>query len=215
LESPEALAQGCAVLDMGAQTTTLAIYQNNQYLLNKVIAKGGFHISQLLEQQGISFSTAEKLKKKCGIASPEFMDRNFTVRVPGSAEIGGEWKTTCGELASLIRQVLDEIIDPLMEELNKYPDIRCLYVTGGGSMLQQIIPYLQSKTSIEVLHGSHAGLLDRSTPDEFCAPNYSSLVGALIMGSDYRDMHPGHIIQKPKIVQLEEKLLNIFTDQQQ
>ena len=35
--------------------------------------------------------------------------------------------------------------------------------------------YLQTKTSIPVLYGSHAPWLSLDTPDEICAPNYASL----------------------------------------
>ncbi len=213
-EDQSVLTDGCAVLDMGAQTTTLSIFQTNQYTANVVSSKGGNNITQLIEQQGISYALAEKLKQKYGVAAPDLVEKNLTMRLPGLPEIGGEWKTTSVELATLIQQVLDEIINPLMATLNEHSDhLRCLYVTGGASMLQGIIPYLQAKTSVQVLYGSHAGLLDRATPDEFCAPQYASLVGALIMGSDYRDNHPGQLIELSKMKKLEEKILTIFTEQ--
>ena len=65
----DVLREGCAVLDMGAQTTTLSIFKGNEYLFNKVVQQGGFHITRLLEQQGISLSTAERLKCEFGHAS--------------------------------------------------------------------------------------------------------------------------------------------------
>jgi len=213
-EDPNVLTDGCAVLDMGAQTTTLSVFKGNQYLKTKVIQKGGYHITQLIQQQGISFENAEKLKLQYGFASPELVQQNYSMQIPGSAEINGVWQTNSLELAALIRQALDEMIDPLMNILNEYSErIRCLYITGGASMLQGIVEYLSDKTSIEVLYGSHAGLLDRLTPDEFCAPEYASLVGALILGSDYRDAHPGKLLNPPKMKKLESTIINLFTEQ--
>ena len=44
----QVLTDGCAVLDFGAQTTTLTVYKGGQYLLNKVVPKGGYHITRML-----------------------------------------------------------------------------------------------------------------------------------------------------------------------
>ncbi|MCQ2311134.1 MAG: pilus assembly protein PilM [Paludibacteraceae bacterium] len=213
-EDQSVLTDGCAVLDMGAQTTTLSVYKGNQYLKTKVYPKGGYHITQLIAQQGISFENAEKIKKEHGFAAPALVEKNYTMQIPGSPEINGVWKTSSVELATLIKQALDEMIDPLMDILNEYSGrIRCLYITGGASLLQGIIEYLESKTSVPVLYGSHAGLLDRLTPDEYCSPEYASLVGGLILGSDYRDLHPGKLLEPPTIVAF-TKIVDLFTDQQ-
>lgn len=59
----QVLMDGCAVIDFGAQTTSLTVYKAGQYLINKVVPKGGYHISRMLEQQGMGFATAEVLKK--------------------------------------------------------------------------------------------------------------------------------------------------------
>lgn len=217
-EDPSVLTDGCAVLDMGAQTTTLSIYKGTAYLLIKVIQKGGYHITRLIEQQGISFENAEKVKCQHGFAAPNLIDKNYHIQIPGSSEINGVWKTSSEELATLIKQGLDEMVNPLMNILNEYSErIRCLYITGGASMLQGMPEYLSEKTSIEIMYGSHAGLLDRRTPDEFCSPAYASLVGALIMGSDYRDTHPGQLLEQPKINQigqnLGQTLVELFSNQ--
>jgi len=214
-EDPSVLNDGCAVLDMGAQTTTLSVFKGTQYLKTKVVQKGGYHITQLIQQQGISFENAEKIKQEQGFAAPELVDKNYTIQIPGSAEINGMWKTSSVELATLIKQALDEMVDPLMNILNEYSErIRCLYITGGASMLQGMVEYLSEKTSIEVLYGSHAGLLDRLTPDEYCSPEYASLVGALILASDYRDDHPGKVLELPKMTKLKEQIEILFTYQQ-
>ena len=73
----QVLTDGCAVLDFGAQTTTLTVYKGGQYLLNKVVPKGGYHITRMLEQQGLSFNTAEVLKKKFGCAAPQFVEKTL------------------------------------------------------------------------------------------------------------------------------------------
>lgn len=213
-EDDSVLTDGCAVLDMGAQTTTLSIYKGTEYLRIKVVQKGGYHITRLIEQQGISFDNAEKVKREYGFAAPNLIDKNYNIQIPGSPEINGVWKTTSEELATLIKQGLDEMINPLMNILNEYSErIRCMYITGGASMMQGMPEYLSEKTSVEIMYGSHAGLLDRRTPDEFCSPAYASLVGALILGSDYRDAHPGQMLEQPKLNKLGQTIVELFTEQ--
>lgn len=216
-EDPEVLTDGCAILDMGAQTTTLSIYKGNQYLKNKVIPKGGYHITRLLEQQGISFDVAEQLKVQYGVASPDLVQKNLNMKMPGSEEIGGVWQTSAKEVAALIQQGLDEMLNPLMESLNEYEgQIGRLYLTGGASMLQGIEEYISSKTGIEVIYGSHAGLLDIGKDEaleEYCKPQYASLVGALILGSDYRDANPGKLLPQPKIQNFSTRIVELFTEQ--
>jgi hypothetical protein len=101
-----------------------------------------------------------------------------------------------------------------MEGLKPFAErIRVLYITGGGSLLQGIDSYVQSKTSVQVLYGSHAPLLEPGTPDEYYSPQYASLVGALILGSDYREAHPGQKIPPAKIKDsFGDMLIDLFTD---
>lgn len=214
-EDPSVLNDGCAVLDMGAETTTLSIYKGTQYITMKVLAEGGNKLTQALMDHNLSPEKAERMKVQFGTAAPEYVEKNFTMQVPLAN--GDTWKTTSMEVAEILKPVLDTMLDPLMNMLNEYSTrIRCLYITGGASMLAGMADYLSDKTSIKVLYGSHAGLLDRKTPDEYCSPAYASLVGALILGSDYRDAHPGKLIAPPKIRrvdQLEQKVFEFFTEQ--
>ena len=81
-------------------------------------------------------------------------------------------------------------------------------------MLQGIVEFIQAKTSIKVMYGSHATWLTTDTPDEMCMPMYSSLIGTLLLGGDYRAKHPN--VENPNegfLDIIKEKTLNIFTDQ--
>lgn len=211
-EDPDVLSDGCAVLDFGAQTTTLTVYKGTEYLYTKVIAQGSDHITRTITHQGISRRNAEKLKTTYGFASPDLVEKDLRMRVPSVN--GDSLLLTSKELAFLIRQKLDEIINPLMEGLKPFAErIRVLYITGGGSLLQGIDNYVQSKTSVQVLYGSHAPLLEPGTPDEYYSPQYASLVGALILGSDYREAHPGQKIPPAKIKDsFGDMLIDLFTD---
>jgi len=210
------LMGGCAVLDMGAQTTSLTVYKGGQYLLNKVVPKGGYHITRMLEQQGMAFGTAEVLKRKFGYASPVFIQKNVRLRVPASPEVGGEMVIASTELAEAIELKLQEILAPLLDELHKVESrITTLYITGGGSMMQGMADYIQSLTSVRVQYGAHNLLLHRDTEEKYLSPQYTSLVGTILLGQDYRDSHKNQLVQKPGFFEkMKETTLDMFIDQQ-
>lgn len=210
------LMNGCAVLDFGAQTTSLTVYKGGQYLLNKVVPKGGYHITRMLEQQGMSFNTAEVLKCNYGYAAPEYVQKNVRLRVPAAPEIGGDLVIAANELSEAIEIKLQEILAPLIEELKKVEDrISTLYITGGGSMLQGMAEYIQSLTPVRVQYGAHNLLLHRDTDEKYLSPQYTSLVGTILLGQDYRDSHKNQLVQKPGFFdRFKETTLDMFIDQQ-
>ena len=210
-DNPDALYDGCAVLDMGAETTTLTVFKGTEYLLTKVIAQGSDHVTRLITHQGISRPNAEKLKTQYGFASPELVEKDLRMRIASTG--GDSIRLTSKDLATLIRQKLDEIVDPLMVALKQFEErISVVYITGGGSLMEGMEAYIQSKTGVKVLYGSHAQLLASDTPEEYYSPEYASLVGGLILGSDYRNAHPGQKIPPAKIgKKIGDLVLDIFT----
>ena len=210
------LLNGCAVLDFGAQTTSLTVYKGGQYLINKVVPKGGYHITRMLEQQGLSFATAEVLKRKYGCASPDCITKNVRLRVPASPEMGGDIVISSQELAEAIELKLQEILAPLLEELRKVESrITTLYITGGGSMMSGMEEYIQSLTPVRVQYGAHNLLLHRDTEDKYLSPQYTSLVGTILLGQDFRDSHKNQLVQKPGFFEkMKETTLDMFIDQQ-
>lgn len=213
-DGSEILSRGCGVLDMGAQTTTLTIYKGGQYLYNKVIPQGSNHITKLVAQQGISYAMAEKLKTEYGFSSPDEVNKNYRMRL--HAPDGEELIVTSNELSELIQTKLEEILGPVIQVVNQYADrIQRLYITGGGSMLQGIDQYLSKRLQVKVMYGSTETLLTRDTDDEFCSPKYASLVGALLLGADWRETHRDNPVRKPTIWdRIAQTTYDLFSEQQ-
>lgn len=215
ITTDEDMANGCAILDMGAQTTTLTVYKGNQYLYNKVVPLGGYDITRDIEQIGISLAYAEQLKCKYGYASADMVSTNHRFRLPAPNMPQGEVAVMATEIADIISARLEQMLTPLLDVLNAEASrFRVLYVTGGAAMLQGLVEYIQAKTSIPVMYGSHASWLTTDTPDDMCMPTYSSLVGTLLLGADYRNKHPEVTTSGEGILDIiKEKTLTIFTDQ--
>jgi cell division protein FtsA len=191
LAAPEDLEQGCAILDMGAQTTTLSVFKDGKFVYNKVVSQGGYDITRDIQQLGMSFSYAEQLKCRYGSTFVTEGSENKCFRIPDPSAPDGTLILRYGDVVNTIVDRLQQTLSQLMIDLQMYANsIGVLYITGGASMLSGIESYIQSMTSVPVMYGSHALWLTEDTPDEFCAPNYSSLVGTLILGALYRDTHP-------------------------
>ncbi|MCR4665057.1 MAG: hypothetical protein K5660_06800 [Paludibacteraceae bacterium] len=215
----EMLNEGCAVVDFGAQTTTLTIYKGNQFLLNLVVPQGGWHISRFIEQQGVPFNYAEHIKCKYGKASPGYVERDSAMLLPSNNPGQTTQRVSFSSLAEFIEMKLTEILQPVIDALVPYKDrLGGVYLTGGASLMSGLVDWLQERTSLPVQYGSHAFLLDRQTDDEFCNPRYSSLIGALIHGSDWRDSHTSLVVPDRKsfasrvLTATQQKILYVFTD---
>ena len=208
------LMDGCAVLDMGAQTTSLTVYKGGQYLLNKVVPKGGYHITRMLEQQGMSFQTAEVLKKRFGVASPALVEKNIRLRIPGLPGSEEDLVITTEQLAEAIEMKLRELLAPLMDELKKVEDrIRILYITGGASMMTGMAEYIQQQTRVRVQYGAHNLLLHRDTDEKYLSPAYTSLIGTILLGQDYRDTHKNQLVRQPGLFdRIKEGTLDMFIE---
>ena len=215
LASDDDMERGCAVLDLGAQTTTLTVFKGTQYLHNQVVALGSHDITEAIASLGLQMHYAEHLKCTYGMASPDQVVSNRRYVLKG---VDGEAVAiTTRELAQIIREQIDQILKPLMETLNKDAGrLKVLYITGGGSMLQGIDSYIQRLTSVPVSYGSHACWLTADTPDECCMPKYASLVGTLLLGAAYREKHPqvkSYEKNKRIIETLKDTTLKLFSDQ--
>jgi cell division protein FtsA len=185
LATDDDLRQGCAVIDFGAQTTTLTVFKGTQYLHNKVVAMGGYDITRDIELLGIPFARAERVKCEYGWASPNL------VPVGEGDDPDGKVLRTKREVAKIIESRLNTTLEPLFEILEKEAErLKVVYLTGAGSMLQGLEQYIQAHTSVPVMYGSHAEWLTSDTPDEMCMPSYSSLIGTLLLGASYRKTHP-------------------------
>ena len=97
----------------------------------------------------------------------------------------------------IILALLACIALPALAQQNKKVEdrISTLYITGGGSMMTGMADYIQSLTSIHVQYGAHNLLLHRDTDEKYLSPQYTSLVGTILLGQDYRDSHKNQLVR--------------------
>lgn len=206
------LQNGCALLDLGAQTTTLSIYKGSEYLYHKVVPRGSNQLTRVIEQMGVDMKTAELIKCRYGVAGAAQVEKNYKIRVKSETDPSGVITLTSEEIAYELALKLEDILNPLLEHLNRHAErIQTLYLTGGGSMLQGITSYLKQKTNIPILYASHSTLLQEGTEDFYHQPQFTALVGTLFLGADYRKTHQGEVIKQPGIIdRIKDVTLTIF-----
>lgn len=182
------LDEGCAVLDFGAETTTLFIYKGSSYLFYQVFEQGGADITEHLSAHfDIPLKDAEWMKCKHGVACPDYMEGNKTFTI--NYADGSQRRITSTDIAEQIEVVLKTTLAPISKCLMSHEDkITRLYITGGGSMLRGLDQYLQAGTSLQVLYGSHEAVLVPDSDDEYYHPTYSALIGTLMLGQDERTL---------------------------
>lgn len=146
------LRTGCALIDFGAETTTVQIYKDHLLRHLTVIPLGMSSITKDICTQGIEESDAEELKVKYASAYTE----------PAGAEGSIPATFTAGEgRATISEHILNEITEARMEEiianiwyqitLSGYDDklMSGIIATGGGSHLTHLQTAIQKKTGIE------------------------------------------------------------------
>lgn len=173
---------GCAVLNFGAATTTVAVYQDNYLRHMAIIPFGSNHITSDLKYLNLSFDKAEKIKCQLGtpIANEQSALTTHTIKGKAGEE---DRKIKSSDMISIIEARLSEIVTLCMNEIKRSGYIDRLQagiiVTGGGSKMKDFIPFMRQKTQMDVRFGSHTDLLSASTPAEYQATEYSLLVGLL------------------------------------
>lgn len=143
---------GCALIDFGADTTTLSVYKNNMLRFLTVLPLGGNSITRDITTLQMEEEEAERLKVTYGDAILE--------------EEEGEEPATCSledgartlelsKLHNIIEARTEEIIANVWNQLqiSGYDDklLAGVIITGGGANLKHIDEALRKRSKIEKL----------------------------------------------------------------
>ena len=211
--------EGCAIIDFGAETTSMSIYKGDRFLYSRVIPYGGYDINLNIQSQRVSFEIAERLKTEFGAAAEQLIDEDRTLSVRSTLQTGEKVKIKTSKLAQLIQMKLFEILDPLLQDLHMFEDqIKHVYITGGGCKLAGMQEYLQAMTPLQVDYGTHSAWLEEDADEEYYDPQNAALVGTLALAAELRRDYPdkGPVSVPPWRKFFDNAIqttLEIFTDQ--
>ncbi|MDD2995423.1 MAG: cell division protein FtsA [Paludibacter sp.] len=192
---------GCALINFGASTTTLGIY--NKGSLQKLIVSplGGKNITRDIMELGISEEHAEKIKCLRGSALVSMIDNPVLIQIPSVIPDSKPVKISTEFLATIIEARLDEITQPLFNAIKNFPDRLegGIIITGGGTRMKNIIEYINERTDTYAREGHHTDWLTDTSNPIFLDPILAQLAGTILLTDEYRKLHPKEEEKKKKI----------------
>ncbi len=185
--TPDEKELGVGVIDIGAGTTEVAIFERDSLWYTAVIPLGGDNFTNdIAVGLRTAIPDAEKIKKRYGcVVAPPGEDQE-TVEVPS---VSGRKPRV------LSRQLLAEIIQPRAEEIFRLVDNDIkrmgyekslnsgLVLTGGTALLEGLEEVAEEIFDLPVRRGVPSGL--GGLMDRVKTPDYATAVGLLLYGRDF------------------------------
>lgn len=172
---------GVALIDIGAETTGIAIFEDGKISYTSIIPLGGNHITKDLSHAlRTTIDTAEKIKCQFGAAQkPKSKD---TTKYDLS-DIGIRGTLLARELNTIIEARLSEFSDLIAKEVERAQGgasmlASGIILTGGGSKLKDLPEYMEQHLKLPVALGqarSISGIIDRVKD-----PAYATAIGLML-----------------------------------
>jgi cell division protein FtsA len=146
---------GCALVDIGADTTTICVYYSNLLRHLVVIPLGGNNVTTDISTKSIELGEAEELKLKYGTAWHESEEEPNKNKI----QISFDRTITEGELNNITEARYEEIIVNIWAHIEPYKDklLSGILLTGGASkaknLAKAITEYTQTDKQIRFAKG--------------------------------------------------------------
>lgn len=147
---------GAAVLDIGASTTGLSVFEEDALLYTQIIPVGSSHITNdIAIGLRTDIGVAEKIKLEYGMSLPQIVNKKEIIQLD---KFGLEKQTISRkEIASIIEARLSEIFDLVNKELrNIGRDGRLpagIALVGGGAKMPGLVELAKTKLKLPVQIG--------------------------------------------------------------
>lgn len=188
---------GVGLLDIGAGTCDLALFNGSLRHVEEIPFGGEDITRDLSVVLSIAPRDAEQLKCQFGSVSFSGEEGDQTVT----------YRTTAGRTCTMTRQQVSEIIEARQREifefvrqaLDRTPHSAMLnagmVLTGGGALLDQIVPLAEEVLGHHVRVGAPQDVI---APDALGDPGYSAAIGLLrFAAGEHGDLHEVHQPEKP------------------
>ena len=138
---------GCALVDMGADTTTISVYYSNILRHLVVIPLGGNNVTTDITTKSIEQGEAEQLKLKYGTAWHENEEEPNKNKI----QISFDRTITEDELSNIIEARYEEIIVNIWAHIEPYKDklLSGILLTGGASKAKNLTKAIKECTHFD------------------------------------------------------------------
>lgn len=171
--------EGLAVVDIGAQSTELAVYYGDSMRLVSTVPVCGDHFTRDLAQGlCLSFDDAEAVKLNYGCAVSQNSPENVQVELPMPED---------RELRYAQRRFVNEILEARAEELFRFVRAELVrvsmehalvggvFLTGGGARLPDLWDVAERELQCQAHYGLVSGIVN--WPDSMKDPEWTTAAG--------------------------------------
>jgi len=160
-----------AIVDIGAGTTDLTIVKDGIPRFTRIIPIAGTHMTTTVSDQLlISFAEAEELKIRCADALYDFSGSEES----DAYKVNFALQSSLKELVMELRRSFDYY---RLQQRNE--EIKEVYISGGGSKMKNLIPFMKNELEIKVNKGVNGIGITTRTGDDFVEefPIYTVAIG--------------------------------------
>ncbi len=176
---PEDRARGVCLIDVGAQSTHLAIYDGDALLLAATIPVGGDHftrdISYILK---VNYDDAEHLKREYGCAVSGSTADNSLIEIP-SPEGRAPREAARSTINEILEARAEELLGYIYEEVRRTGMEQSLLegavLTGGGALLSGMCDVAERILRCQVRNGLPIGI--ENWPEQLDTPVWATVAG--------------------------------------
>ena len=184
---------GTICIDLGAGTTSVSIFENNNLMFAHAISMGSANITyDLTSGLTTSIDSAERLKTLYGsvFSNPSDEHELIDISITGSQEKKFN-QINISELNSYIKPRVEETLELVRQKLKEYnlhnKKYRRVVLTGGGSLLDGIDEYAKiifdSQVRVAYPNPNIKGL-----NDEIYKPQFAVSLGLLLSSQNYSEI---------------------------
>ncbi len=166
---------GVAIVDIGAGTTGVAVYQEGSVVHSGILPIGSGHITNdLAIGLRTNVDTAEQIKLKYAEVTQDLAGKADVIKIP---ELGSDQNVERRHLDMIVTSRVAELLEMVAAEMRKAGrDVMLpagVVITGGGANLKGLVDYAKQGLKLPVSIGrpkDFNGLVDRIDDPAFAAP---------------------------------------------
>jgi cell division protein FtsA len=210
---PDEKLSGTVCIDMGGETTSIAVFNNSRLIHADVIPLGGCHITRDIAQVlSTPLSAAEKLKQTKGSAIRWMSDEKELIEIPvlgdGDDEIPNFEKIPRSHLTEVIRPRLEEIFENVQQRLQR-SGVACamnsrIVLTGGASQMTGVSDVVSSMLGRKPRLASPPHV--QGLPDHYSKPAYATCLGLVCAAFNPLEELTVHTLRHTKPVKPKGKI---------
>lgn len=181
--SERQMENGVAVIDMGASTTSIAIFEESDLQYVGVVPAGAHNITNdLAIMLEIPIDAAEDLKRKYASGSIGTKEKPIRIRVNGA-----EMEFARHEVDNVVAARLKEIFEKIAQEIKNAKYEKRLpegvVLVGGGAKLSDIDLYVKNALGCSVKIGTPIGC--SGVADSIAKSEYAAAAGLMMLAADH------------------------------